>query len=153
MRACVVRCSFGTDYAEVNLKRIQYWIDSGRLDASKPITMRVLMESGLVKSSRIVHGIKLLSTGADELRSPVTIELSDASKAAVDAVARVGGRVVKVYFTRVGLRAHLTPRKFVDRLYPRFAAVPPDVAAKGVLHPDDAPSAQYEQSTQKKSNA
>lgn len=174
------RRRFGTDYAEVNLERIQYWIDSGRLDAAKPITMRSLMDSGLVKRNRMQHGVKLLSTvrrrararsslsvclsllclslsltlslsraracrsrkqGAELLRTPITVELSDASKKAVEAVESVGGKVVKVYYTRLGLRVHLMPEKFADRLLPRFAMVPPALAEKGVVHPDDAPSA------------
>jgi len=36
----------------INLDRIQSWIDQGRLDPSKPITMKEL------KSSRCLHGVK-----------------------------------------------------------------------------------------------
>ena len=53
---------FRTEYAEVNLFKLQQWVDSGRLDASQPVTMRSLVDVGLVKQSRIKHGVKLLST-------------------------------------------------------------------------------------------
>lgn len=36
----------------INLDRIQSWIDQGRLDVSKPITIKELNES------RCLHGIK-----------------------------------------------------------------------------------------------
>jgi hypothetical protein len=44
---------------------LQYWIDAGRLDATKPITMRALMKCGLVKRNAIQDGIKLLANVCD----------------------------------------------------------------------------------------
>lgn len=46
------------DLEVVNLAKIQSWIDIGRLDATKPITMKAMYDSGLFKS--IPHGVKLL---------------------------------------------------------------------------------------------
>ena len=43
----------------VNLDRLQYFIDSGRIDPNETITMRVMRMSGLV-SGRISGGVKLL---------------------------------------------------------------------------------------------
>jgi hypothetical protein len=43
---------FKVEMSPINLDRIQSWIDQGRLDASKPITMKEL------KSSRCLHGVK-----------------------------------------------------------------------------------------------
>jgi large subunit ribosomal protein L15 len=45
--------------AEVNLDRLQSWVDQGRLNPSRPITMIELYKSGCVSSIR--DGIKLLS--------------------------------------------------------------------------------------------
>jgi hypothetical protein len=44
----------------VNLDRLQLFIDMGRIDASKTITLKDLVDSGLVTCSRVKHGIKLL---------------------------------------------------------------------------------------------
>lgn len=44
--------SFSLDMSKVNLDKIQSWIDQGRLDPSKPITIKELT------SSRCLHGVK-----------------------------------------------------------------------------------------------
>ena len=58
----------------LNLNRLQYWISTKRIDPSKPITMKVLQDSGCV--SRIKYGIKLLGEGANLFESAVNIEVS-----------------------------------------------------------------------------
>lgn len=45
--------------SRLNLDRLQYFIDSGRIDPNETITMRVLRESGAV-SGKIVGGVKIL---------------------------------------------------------------------------------------------
>jgi large subunit ribosomal protein L15 len=52
-------CRFKEEMAEVNLDKLQSWVDQGRLNPSRPITMIELVESGCVSSVR--DGIKLLS--------------------------------------------------------------------------------------------
>jgi hypothetical protein len=47
-----------------------------------------------------------ISQGADTLTTPLVLELSDASKKAVEAVEAVGGKVYKVYFNKLGLCVH-----------------------------------------------
>lgn len=42
----------------VNLDRLQLFIDQGRIDASRPITLRTLYEAGVVSAMK--HGVKLL---------------------------------------------------------------------------------------------
>jgi large subunit ribosomal protein L15 len=76
-------------FAEVNIGRLQQAIDAGRLDAGKPVDTRALIEAGLVR--RELDGIRLLAKG--ELKTGVTIEVSGASKAAVEAVEKAGGKV------------------------------------------------------------
>eukprot|EP01108_Squamamoeba_japonica_P005615 TRINITY_DN450_c0_g1_i1.p3 TRINITY_DN450_c0_g1~~TRINITY_DN450_c0_g1_i1.p3 ORF type:complete len:104 (-),score=69.33 TRINITY_DN450_c0_g1_i1:13-324(-) len=103
------------------------------------------MSAGLVKRNRALpHGIKLLGDARDvKVDTPLTIEVAAVSAGAAAAVESAGGRVVRVYHTALGLRAHLLPHKF-DNL-PRFAAVPPVYVDKGYVHPDDAPSASEQQ--------
>lgn len=45
--------------------------------------------------------------GLKNFKTPIHIEVTDASKAAVNAIEAIGGSVKRVYFTRLGLRAHL----------------------------------------------
>ncbi len=96
----------------VNLDRIQLFVDMGRLDASKKITMKELVGCGLVTCSRVKHGVKLLGKGAENLKIPLDIEVSQASEGAIKAIEAAGGSVVSMYYNRLGLRALLKPHKF-----------------------------------------
>jgi large subunit ribosomal protein L15 len=75
------------DYAVVNLGLIQKFIAEGKLDAAQPITEDVLVASGLVR--RKLDGIRVLAKG--EITSKVTLTVTGASAAAVEAVAKAGG--------------------------------------------------------------
>ncbi|MEP2030474.1 MAG: 50S ribosomal protein L15 [Paracoccaceae bacterium] len=74
-------------YAVVNLGLIQKFIDAKKIDAKKPITEDVLIDSGLVR--RKLDGIRILAKG--DVTSKLTLEVTGASKSAVDAVAKAGG--------------------------------------------------------------
>ncbi|KAJ2783754.1 YmL10, partial [Coemansia linderi] len=93
----------------LNLDRIQHFINTGRLDPSKPITLREIYRSNLV---RFTDGVSLLARGSHVLSTPITIEVSRASEAAIKRVEALGGRVVCVYHNRLALRALLHPHKF-----------------------------------------
>ncbi|CAG8719499.1 1436_t:CDS:2, partial [Acaulospora morrowiae] len=94
----------------LNLDRLQHWINTGRIDPTKPITMRELLDS------RCVHGVKdsvkLLSEGAQYFTTPVTIEVARASRSAIKAIKKVSGDVTCRYFNRLSLKATLMPKKF-----------------------------------------
>ena len=51
---------FKVEMSPINLDRIQSWIDQGRLDPSKPITMRELAKSRCLHGVKR-HGVKLLA--------------------------------------------------------------------------------------------
>lgn len=82
---------FRKEFAVVNLGRLQQAIDDKRLDAKKTIDTAALMSAGLV-GRRVGDGVRLLANG--ELKTKITIDLAGASKAAVDAVEKAGGKVV-----------------------------------------------------------
>ncbi len=88
--------------SEVNLNKLQEWIDAGRIDPTKPITPKELIQSNLVGT--IKDGIKLLARGADVLRQPIDIMVSRASAAAIDAVEKAGGKIVTRYYTKQAIR-------------------------------------------------
>ncbi|MBV6632952.1 MAG: 50S ribosomal protein L15 [Alphaproteobacteria bacterium] len=83
--------NFRTEYAVVNVGRLQKAIDAGKVDAKKPITAEVLQEAGLV--GKLKAGVRLLAKG--ELKAKVQIEVARASKAAVEAVEKAGGKVTE----------------------------------------------------------
>jgi large subunit ribosomal protein L15 len=74
-------------FAVVNLGLIQKFIDEGKIDASKPVTEDVLVDSGLVR--RKLDGVRVLAKG--DITAKVELNVTGASKAAVDAVAKAGG--------------------------------------------------------------
>lgn len=77
------------EFAEVNVGDLQKAIDSGKIDASKPITDVELILSGVARNNK--HGVKLLSKG--EIKAKVTLNITRASKAAIAAVEKAGGKV------------------------------------------------------------
>lgn len=74
-------------FSVVNLGLIQKFIDAKKLDANSAITEDVLIDSGLVR--RKLDGIRILAKG--EITSKVSLEVTGASKSAVEAVAKAGG--------------------------------------------------------------
>ncbi len=76
-------------YAVVNLGLIQKFIDAKKLDAKKEIDGAALVASGLVR--RELDGIRVLAKG--EITSKVTLNVTGASKSAIEAVEKAGGSV------------------------------------------------------------
>lgn len=75
------------EFAVVNLGQLQAMVDTGRLDATADVTEDALIAAGATK--RKLDGIRLLAKG--ELTSPLRLTLAGASKAAAEAVEKVGG--------------------------------------------------------------
>ncbi|KZL15166.1 50S ribosomal protein L15 [Pseudovibrio sp. Ad37] len=81
---------FAKDLNIVSLGRVQTAIDAGKLDASATVTVEALVAAGVVR--RVLDGVRLLSDG--ELKTAVIFEIAGASKTAVTAVEKAGGKVV-----------------------------------------------------------
>jgi large subunit ribosomal protein L15 len=81
---------FRKDYKVVNIGRLQQAFDAGKIGAAETITGAVLVEVGVLR--RKGDGIRLLAKG--ELTAALTIEVAGASKAAIAAVEKAGGKVV-----------------------------------------------------------
>ena len=80
---------FKKQFAVVNLGRLQKALDDGKLSDKQPITAAELVTSGVARKTR--DGVRLLAKG--ELKSKVEITVNGASKAAVEAVEKAGGKV------------------------------------------------------------
>ncbi len=81
---------FRPKYHIVNLGRLQTAVDAGRLKADVTVDGAALVAAGVLR--RVGDGVRLLAKG--ELKAPLTIEVTGASKAAVAAVEKLGGKVV-----------------------------------------------------------
>jgi len=80
---------FAKDYAEVNLGMIQKFIDAKKLDAGATIDHAALKAAGLARGGK--DGVRLLAKGS--LTAKVTLSVAGASKAAIEAVEKAGGKV------------------------------------------------------------
>ena len=74
-------------YAVVNLGLIEKFIGAKKLDAKAEINEDILVASGLVR--RKLDGVRILAKG--ELKSKVNLVVTGASRAAIEAVSKVGG--------------------------------------------------------------
>jgi len=74
-------------FAVVNLGLIQKFVDEKKIDAGSAITEDVLVASGLVR--RKLDGIRVLAKG--DITGKLTLEVTGASRAAVEAVEKAGG--------------------------------------------------------------
>ena len=83
---------FTKHFNAVNIGRLQVAIDAKKLDAKKPITIEALLEAGVIKKRR--DGVRILGNG--ELTAKVQLEVSGASKSAVEAVEKAGGSITIV---------------------------------------------------------
>ena len=80
---------FAKDYSVANLGKIQQAIESGKLDASQPITGEILVAAGVAQNSR--DGVRLLGKGA--LTTKASFVVAGASASAIAAVEALGGTV------------------------------------------------------------
>ena len=76
-------------FAVVNLSLIEKFIEAGKLDAKAEINEDALVASGLVR--RKLDGIRVLAKG--EISSKVTLNVTGASRSAVEAVEKAGGSI------------------------------------------------------------
>lgn len=122
---------FQKDLRTVNLDSVSQRIREGRLDTSSVITMQALQEAGLL-GKKVSSGVKLLGRGASSFRSPVQLQVSEASESARKAVQAAGGSVTTVYYNQLGLRALLKPGWFAEkgRQLPRAARPPTQVGMR-----------------------
>ena len=95
-------------------------MEQNLLDPTKPITIRELVACGAI-GRNVGDGVKLLAKG--EVSQPINIEITRASKLAIEKVEAKGGSVTVSWFTRLGLRALLKPFKF--DILPRRSRPPP----------------------------
>jgi large subunit ribosomal protein L15 len=110
----------------INIDKIVYLINKKRIDPTKPITIKEIFYAGGI--SKTLDGVKLLGRGAHLLKSlpPLNIEVSFASKDAIDQIKENGGNVTCKYRTALLLKYLIKPFKFHKELttpYPPFTEV------------------------------
>jgi large subunit ribosomal protein L15 len=91
---------YAQDLNEVNLGRIQEAVDAGKLDKAAAVTVETLLAAGIIARRR--DGVKLLGVG--ELTAKLSIEVTRASKSAIEAVEKAGGSVSVAFAAGVSTR-------------------------------------------------
>jgi large subunit ribosomal protein L15 len=80
---------FAKDYAIVNLGAIQKAVDDGKLDAKATIDQAALRAVGLSRGGK--DGVRLLGKG--DFSAKLSFTVAGASKGAIEAVEKAGGKV------------------------------------------------------------
>lgn len=101
----------------LNLSRLRYYIEKGRLDTRFPITQRHLVDSRCVK--RVKNGVGLFNVNDFPFPYKINIEVAGADQSSVDVLKAVGGTVTIVYMEPLTLRVHVKPWKY--EVLPRTA--------------------------------
>jgi len=94
--------SMAPDMAVLNLEKLQQWIENGRIDPTKQITVKEMHDSGLV--ARFKDGIKLLGRGKETFNTPIDILVSRASESAINAIEQAGGKIMTRYYTKQSIQ-------------------------------------------------
>ncbi|MDX9859397.1 MAG: 50S ribosomal protein L15 [Rhodospirillales bacterium] len=81
---------FRKEFQVINLGDLQKAVDAGKLDAKATVNADALRAAGMIKKRNAA--IRLLAKG--ELTAKLTVEADGASKAAVAAVEKAGGKLV-----------------------------------------------------------
>ena len=79
---------FAKVFAVINLDTLQKAIDAGKLNA-EDVNVDALLNAGII--SKKLDGVRLLARGA--ITSKVNVTVNSASKTAVAAIEKVGGKV------------------------------------------------------------
>lgn len=103
--------------AEISLGKLAAMVAAGRLDPSKPITMRELYRAKAADG--VKAGVKILGTGSEKLEVPLHITATRATEQAISRIEELGGSFKAQYYSRLGLRA-LTRPEATLRKYARL---------------------------------
>ncbi|KAL7269303.1 YmL10 [Rhizina undulata] len=108
---------FSVEMSPLNLGTLQSWIDQGRIDPTKPITFKELVDSRCIHG--IKDGVKLLARGKETFKTPINITVSRASSEAIKYIEAAGGKVETRFFNKNGIKSILYPHLY--EFQPRLA--------------------------------
>lgn len=91
------------------MERILHLVDTGRLDPTKPITVKSFIDAGI---NGVKDGVKILGSGHHHFKLPVEIHATRFTKSAIKAIEEAGGKAVSVFHSDAGLRQLKNPERF-----------------------------------------
>ncbi|KAM9501353.1 large ribosomal subunit protein uL15m [Clarias gariepinus] len=101
-------------YPPLTLRRLQYLIDLGRVDTSRPIDLTQLVNGRgvTIQPLKRDYGVHLVEEGADIFCAKVNLEVQRASEAAIAAVESNGGVISTSYYDPRSLEILVKPVPF-----------------------------------------
>jgi len=81
---------FSKEYAIINIGDLQKAIDDNKIQVTEAVTGKTLVAAGLVGKAK--NGVKLLGNG--EIKIALEIKVAHATKSAIAAVEKAGGKVI-----------------------------------------------------------
>ncbi|HWM82412.1 MAG TPA: 50S ribosomal protein L15 [Pseudolabrys sp.] len=106
--------SFAVALNEINIGDLQKAIDAGTLNAGSAIDVATLVKAGLLRREK--GGVKLLGHG--ELKAKIDVAVWRASKSAVAAVEKAGGKVTILAPEKEAATEERRPNRFPKRQSP-----------------------------------
>ncbi|TPX56378.1 hypothetical protein PhCBS80983_g04589 [Powellomyces hirtus] len=97
-------------YTRLYLDTLQHFVETGKLDASKKITIKELVESKAV--GKIKDGVVLLGKGGEFFNHKIDIEVTRVTQPAIKLIEQLGGTATSVYHGKEALKAILRPDKW-----------------------------------------
>ena len=80
---------FRKDYVEVSIAKILEAIEAGRLDAAQTIDADALKAAGVIRRAKA--GVRVL--GGAEVTTALTLDVAGASRPAITAIEKAGGKI------------------------------------------------------------
>ncbi|KGJ10690.1 50S ribosomal protein L15 [Paracoccus versutus] len=77
------------EFAVVNLGQLQAFVEAGKLDAKADVSEDALVAAGVIR--RKLDGVRVLAKG--EIKAALNLTVAGASKAAVEAIEKAGGKI------------------------------------------------------------
>ena len=124
---------FRLRYQEINLGKLQWAVDEKRVAEGSTVDAASLVKAGILR--REFDGLRVLGDGGDDFKAKVQLIAHGATKSAIAAVEKAGGKIEIVETKREKVEADKAAKK--DRQAKRKAKE----AKKGGAKPAAAPAA------------
>ncbi|CAK6976749.1 S ribosomal protein L15%2C mitochondrial [Scomber scombrus] len=107
-------------YQPLSLKRLQYLIDLGRVDATQPIDLTQLVNARgvTIQPLKKDYGVQLVDEGCDMFAAKINIEVQRASERVIAAIERNGGTITTSFYDPLSLGILIKPVPFFLRGQP-----------------------------------
>ncbi|XP_076182132.1 large ribosomal subunit protein uL15m-like isoform X2 [Ptiloglossa arizonensis] len=95
------------EYPPLSLEKLQLYIDTNRIDTSKPIDLVTLINTGLYNFNVLFKhaGVHLTDEGADIFKAKINIEVQWANEPVIAAIEKNGGTICTAYYDNHSLFA------------------------------------------------